>query len=215
MIVDKKYYYPDLNPFSSMVLLRKFYERNTLIVARDLLGKILVHETAEGTTAGKIVEAEAYIGPEDKASHAYNNRRTARTEVQYGPKGHAYVYQIYGMYYCFDATSGPIMGKPEAVLIRALEHKEGIALMIKRRGLAHGQTTNLTNGPSRLCMAMGITKKLNGTALCGPPLYIEDGEHINEEDIIKTRRVNVEYAGKWTHVPWRFFIKDNVFVSKP
>jgi len=198
-----------------MILPRRFYERDTLVVARELLGKLLVHETAEGTTVGKIVEAEAYIGPEDKASHAYNNRRTSRTEVQFGPKGHAYVYQIYGMYYCFDATSGPILGKPEAVLIRALEPKDGIALMIKRRGLANNQTANLTNGPSRLCMAMGITKKLNGTDLCRPPLYIEDCKPVGEEDIVKTKRVNVEYAGRWTRVPWRFFIKDNKFVSKP
>ena len=112
-----------------MILERQFYERDTLIVAKELLGKFLVHETSEGVTSGKIVETEAYKGPEDKASHAYGNLRTGRTEVQFGPKGHAYVYLVYGMYYCFNVTSGRVPGKPEAILVRALEPVLGVEIM--------------------------------------------------------------------------------------
>ena len=122
-----------------MLLKREFYERDPLVVAKELLGKTLVHETAQGITSGMIVETEAYLGPEDKASHAFGNRRTKRTETQFGPKGHAYVYLIYGMYYCFNVISGEIPGKPEAVFIRALQPLEGVELMIKRRPTAKGK----------------------------------------------------------------------------
>ena len=111
---------------------------------------------------GKIVETEAYLGPEDKASHAYSNLRTKRTEIQFGPKGHAYIYLIYGMYLCFNTTAGAIPGKPEAVLFRSLEPIEGIEHMKKRRATAKGIITNLANGPSKLCMAMGLTRNQNG-----------------------------------------------------
>lgn len=198
-----------------MILNRDFYERDTLTVAKELLGKFLVHETVEGTTIGKIVETEAYKGPEDKASHAYNNLRTERTEVQFGPKGHAYIYQIYGMHFCFDVTSGRSVGKPEAILVRALEPIDGVEIMIRRRGVTSSRIANLTNGPSKLCMAMGITKKQNGKDLCIPPLYIKAGVAVEEKQIMQTKRVNVDYAEKWRHMPWRFFIKDNGFVSKP
>jgi len=198
-----------------MILNRDFYERDTLIVAKELLGKFLVHETAQGITVGKIVETEAYIGPEDKASHAYNNLRTKRTEVQFGAQGHAYIYQIYGMYFCFDVTSGRSVGKPEAILVRALEPIDGVEVMIERRCVSGNRIVNLTNGPSRLCMAMDITKKQNGTDLCIPPLYIDTGVAVKEKQIMQTNRVNVDYAEEWRHLPWRFFIKNNGFVSKP
>lgn len=198
-----------------MILEREFYERCTLTVAKELLGKLLVHETGEGTTIGKIVETEAYNGPEDKASHAYNNLRTERTEVQYGPKGHAYVYQIYGMYFCFDVTSGRLFGKPEAILVRALEPIGGLEVMMRRRGVSKGQIANLTNGPSKLCMAMGISKKQNGVDLCVPPLRIETGVKVDEGQIVQTGRVNIDYADEWKHLPWRFVIRNNRFVSRP
>jgi len=198
-----------------MILKREFYERYTLTVAKELLGKLLVHETREGTTIGKIVETEAYNGPEDKASHAYNNLRTESTEVQYGPKGHAYVYQVYGMYFCFDVTSGRLVGKPEAVLVRALEPIGGLGVMMRRRGVSKGQIANLTNGPSKLCMAMGISKKQNGVDLCVPPLRIETGVTVDERQIVQTVRVNIDYADEWKHLPWRFLIKNNRFVSRP
>ena len=198
-----------------MILNRDFYERDTLTVAKGLLGKFLVHETAQGITVGKIVETEAYIGPEDKASHTYNNLRTKRTEVQFGAKGHAYIYQIYGMYFCFDVTSGRSVGKPEAILVRALEPIDGVEVMIKRRGVSGNRIVNLTNGPSRLCMAMDITRKQNGTDLCISPLYIDTGVAVEGKRIMQTNRVNVNYADEWRHLPWRFFIKNNGFVSKP
>jgi DNA-3-methyladenine glycosylase len=104
-----------------MILKREFYERDIFTVAKEFLGKTLVYETPAGVTRGKIVETEAYLGPEDKASHAYGGRRTGRTETQFGPKGHAYIYLIYGLYYCFNTTAGKIPRKPEAVFFRAIE----------------------------------------------------------------------------------------------
>jgi len=196
-----------------MILKRKFYERDSLSVAKDLLGKFFVHATKEGTVIGKIVEVEAYLGPEDRASHAYNNHRSERTEIQFGSKGHAYIYQIYGMYFCFDVTSGKSVGKPEAILVRALEPVKGIELMIKRRNIKKGQIKNLTNGPGKLCAAMGITKRQNGVDLCRPPLWIESGVQIGENQIYQTTRINIDYAGECKHLPWRFFIKGNDFVS--
>ena len=196
-----------------MILKRAFYERDIFSVAKDLLGKEVVHETAQGIIAGKIVETEAYLGPEDKASHAFNNLRTKRTETQFGPKGHAYIYLIYGMYYCFNTTAGEIPGKPEAVLFRALEPIEGIELMKKRRTTVKSKTTNLTNGPSKLCMAMGLTKNQNGADLCTRPFYIRNGESIGEKDVAIATRIGVNYADDWKNKPWRFYIKDNPFVS--
>jgi len=137
-----------------MILRREFYKRDTLTVAKELLGKYLVHESPEGVTIGKIVETEAYMGPEDKASHAYGNLRTKRTEVQFGPKGHVYIYQVYGMYYCFNVSSGGVPGKPEAILVRALEPVSGVEIMMKRRGASKGQTANLTSGPGRRARAL-------------------------------------------------------------
>jgi DNA-3-methyladenine glycosylase len=195
-----------------MILTRDFYERDTLTVAKELLGKVIVHETSEGLTMGKIVETEAYIGPEDKASHAYRNLRTSRTEVQFGPKGHAYIYLVYGMYYCLNATSGRLGGKPEAILVRALEPLGGIEIMLRRRDVSN--VANLTNGPGRLCMAMGLTKKQNAADLCVSPLHIDVGEVVDEEDIAQSTRVNVDYADEWRDRPWRFYVRNNKFVSK-
>jgi DNA-3-methyladenine glycosylase len=197
-----------------MILQRAFYERDPLKVAKDLLGKTLVYESPEGISSGKIVETEAYLGPEDKASHAYQNRRTGRTETQFGPKGHAYIYLIYGMYYCFNVTAGRIPEKPEAVFFRALEPLEGIELMKKRRPSAKGKNANLCNGPSRLCMAMGLSKKQNGADLCKPPFYIrDDAVTVGEDQIVQTTRIGVDYAAEWKTRPWRFYVKGNPFVS--
>ncbi len=196
-----------------MILKRAFYERDILTVAKDLLGKEVVHETPKGTMAGKIVETEAYLGPEDKASHAYNSLRTKRTETQFGPKGHAYIYLIYGMYYCFNSTAGTIPYKPEAVLMRALEPVEGIGLMKKRRVTAEGKITNLANGPGKLCMAMGLTKNQNGADLCNQPFYIRRGESVAEKDIVYANRIGVDYADDWKDKLWRFYIRNNSFVS--
>jgi DNA-3-methyladenine glycosylase len=197
-----------------MLLRQAFYERDPIRVAKELLGKTLVHETHGEITSGKIVEVEAYMGPEDKASHAYNNLRTKRTEIQFGPKGHAYIYLVYGMYYCLNVTVGRCSGKPEAVLIRTLEPLEGIELMKKRRPGAHDNLSALTNGPGKLCMAMGLSKKQNGSKLYEPPFYIRnDGITVSKADTIQTSRIGVEYADEWKLKPWRFYIRTNPFVS--
>lgn len=197
-----------------MILQRAFYERDTIAVSKDLLGKILVHESSQGKTAGIIVETEAYRGPEDQAAHSSGGRRTPRNEVMYGQKGHAYVYFIYGLYYCINVTAGPAPGKPEAVLIRALEPVDGVDLMAKRRGLPDGKAVTLTSGPSRLCMAMGISKDQNNLDVTVLPLYITDASSVNPADIAETTRIGVDYAGEWKNKPWRFYVKGNKYVSK-
>jgi DNA-3-methyladenine glycosylase len=196
-----------------MILKRSFYKQEVIEVATNLLGKILVHESADGTTEGRIVETEAYMGPEDEAAHSSGGRRTARNEVMYGSKGYAYVYFIYGLYYCLNVTAGDVAGKPEAVLLRALEPIAGEDIMAKRRQSPEGKKANLTNGPSKLCMAMGISKIQNRADMTVPPLYIRDAP-VPEEDIVKTTRIGVDYAGAWKDRHWRFYIKDNRFVSR-
>lgn len=197
-----------------MVLERVFFERDTLKVARYLLGKILIHEAPEGVTSGCIVETEAYMGPEDKASHAYGSRRTPRNEVLYGRKGHAYVYQIYGMYFCLNITTGSLMGKPEAVLIRALEPLAGFETMMKRRAFAEKRIIGLTNGPGRLCMALGISRERNGADLCSSRLHIDEGSKVSGSRIVHTKRINVDYADEWNDCSWRFYVSDSEFVCK-
>ncbi|MGE5575096.1 MAG: DNA-3-methyladenine glycosylase [Ignavibacteria bacterium] len=196
-----------------MILQRSFYQRETIIVARDLLGKILVHESKDGKTAGRIVETEAYCGPEDRAAHSFDGRMTARNEVMYGQKGVAYVYFIYGLYYCINVTSGKVEGKPEAVLLRALEPVVGEEIMAKRRG-QQVKVANLSNGPSKLCMAMGISRTQNKADLSAPPLFIEDAPLVPQENIVEATRVGIDYSGDWKTVPWRFYIRNNRFVSK-
>jgi len=195
-----------------MILQESFYQQDTITVARALLGKILVHKSREATTTGRIVETEAYRGPEDRAAHSSGGRRTARNEVMYGQKGHAYVYFIYGLYYCFNVTAGNGPGKPEAVLIRALEPVTGEELMAQRR-CQQVKVANLANGPSKLCMAMGISKAQNKNDLTAPPLYIEGASLVSQDDIVETTRVGVDYSGEWKNKPWRFYIRNNRFVS--
>lgn len=194
-----------------MKLERDFYTRDTLIVAKELLGKLLVRNSPEGIVKGKIVEVEAYVGSIDKACHAYNDLRSKRTEIMYKNGGHAYVFMIYGMYSCMNVvTNKENLG--EAVLIRALEPIDGIELMKKRRNTE--KIKNLTNGPGKLCKALDITKELSGTDLCSNTLYIEDYETISEENIISSKRINIEYAEEAKDFLWRFTIKDNPFISQ-
>jgi DNA-3-methyladenine glycosylase len=203
----------DGNESKTMILPRQFYQRDTITVSKDLLGKILVYESGDNTTAGKIVETEAYRGPEDKAAHSSGGRRTPRNEVMFKHKGYAYIYFIYGLYHCFNVTAGNIPGKPEAVLIRALEPVAGEQIMAKRRGPKIRNDINLTNGPSKLCIAMNITRSQNATDLTIPPLYIKDAPPMPPADIVETTRIGVDYAGEWKNKPWRFYIKGNEFVS--
>ena len=193
-----------------MKLPRSFYQQSTLDVARQLLGKYLVREHQEGTTVGRIVETEAYVGPEDKACHA-SKGRTARTEVMFGPAGYAYVYLIYGMYDCLNLVTES-EDYPAAVLIRAVEPLEGIDLMKARRRT--DRLHNLASGPGKLCQAFAIDRKLNGGDLCDKVLYLEDrGEPVSK--VVTTPRIGVDYAGPWKRKPWRFLVQGSEFISKP
>ncbi len=196
-------------------LTREFYERDTLLVARELLGTHLVHVSAEGRVVGKVVEVEAYIGPDDAASHGYGNRMTRRNQVMFGPAGYAYIYQIYGMYYCLNVVTGK-NNSPEAVLIRAVEPVEGVEIMAKRRGLvdiSEKGAIRLTNGPSKLCRAFALDKSLSGADLCGDDLYFSDPHPSETFEIRATRRINVDYAGASSDLPWRFIVVGNRFVT--
>lgn len=194
-----------------MKLARGFFERNTLVVARELLGKYLVHKTSEGETTGKIVEVEAYIGPDDAAAHTYKGLRSNRTEIIFGPGGYAYVYLIYGMYYCFNIVTN-IAERPEAVLVRALEPIDGLELMGVRRKIEN--IYKLCSGPGKLCSAMGIAKADNGADLCGNDLFLLDNTNLTDSQIVSTPRIGVDYAGEAKDYPWRYIIKGSKFVSR-
>ena len=183
--------------------------RDVNLVAHDLIGKILVHQTLEGLASGIIVETEAYKGPEDKASHTYMNKRTARTEIQFKSGGFAYVYFIYGMYHCFNVTVNDA-SKPEAVLIRALEPKDGLELMMTRRRTR--DVKKLCNGPGKLCSALGIDMCSYGEDLCGDRLYILDDDMAPE--VLTSPRINIDYAEEFAAVPWRYYAAGNIHVSK-
>ncbi len=198
-------------------LAREFFQVDALKLARRLIGCMLVHDSPEGTTAGIIVETEAYRGPLDRAAHSYRRRRTPRNEAMYGPAGHAYIYLIYGMHECFNVVCGEI-GHPEAVLVRALEPTRGLALMAQRRGLdvkQRGFERKLCSGPGKLTQAMGINRKLHyGIDLCGDLLYIESGVRFADHEVATTPRINVDYAGEWALLPWRFIVKDSTYLSR-
>jgi DNA-3-methyladenine glycosylase len=192
---------------------REFYTRaNVVTVARELLGKLLVVPSASGRrVSGMIVETEAYRGPHDRAAHSYGGRRTKRTETMYGLGGATYVFFVYGMYNQFNVVTN-VKDAPHAVLIRALEPVEGIELMRKRR---HGQPDhNLTNGPGKLCIAMGIDRKLDAADLSGNRVWIEEYETVSRARIASGPRIGIDYAEEWIDKPWRFWIKDNAFVSR-
>lgn len=193
-----------------MKITRDFYQRDAVAVARDLLGLTLVHETKEGITKGIIVETEAYMGPKDAAAHSYKSSPSGRTNVQYGDGGFAYVYLIYGMYYCMNIVTNGV-NIPEVVLLRALEPAEGLELMKKRRGT--DKILNLCSGPGKLCGAMGIDKDNYGMDLCGNRLYLEETKNYRLNGITASKRINIDYAKEARDYLWRFTIKDNKYVS--
>lgn len=197
-----------------MKLPRKFYEReDTLVVARELLGTLLVVPSADGTrVSGMIVETEAYLGVTDRAAHSYGGRRTARNEVMYGRAGHVYVFFVYGMYYQFNVVTGPT-DHPHAVLIRAVEPVEGIEIMRRRRGEMKDQ--NLTSGPGKLCIAFGIDRTLNGEDLVGKRVWLEKHRSYIKDDIAVGPRIGIDYAGEDAARHLRFWIEGNPFVSRP
>lgn len=200
-------------------LSRDFYERDSVSVARELLGKYLIHNIDGEQLAGKIVEVEAYMGPEDKAAHSYNYRRTPRTEIMYGPPGYAYIFRIYGMYNCMNVVTAGI-DEPQAVLIRALEPADIDRISVRRYGksceqLRNSQIISLTNGPGKLCLGLGVDMSNYGDDLCGDRLYITEGCSDDKFEIVSSERINIDYADEAIYYPWRFYIKGNRFVSKP
>ncbi len=190
---------------------RAFYLQPTLRVARALLGKILVHVTGEATTAGRIVEVEAYRGPADRAAHSAGGHRSARNEVMYGPPGRAYVYVIYGMHHCMNVVC-QLPDVPEAVLIRALEPVEGEAVM-RRRRRADGPAWWLCRGPGALCQAMGIGRTENGADLVRGRLRILDAPPLSARRVARTARIGIDYAGADAARAWRFVVRDSRAVS--
>lgn len=201
-----------------MKLDREFYSRDTLTVARELLGKVLVHNINGQKLRGIIVETEAYLGLRDKAAHSYGGRKTKRMESMYDLPGTAYVFFIYGMYYCFNIVTERI-GVPEAVLIRGIEPIEGLDFMARNRfgvdydNLTKRQKRNLTNGPGKLSMAFNIDKSLDGVDLCGDSLYLEHGDG-KKFNIVQTKRIGIDYAEEARDFPYRFYIQGNPYVSK-
>lgn len=188
---------------------RFFYEQKTIDVAKQLLGKYLVRKHPEGDAVGRIVETEAYLGPQDLACHA-SKGRTARTEVMFGAAGHAYVYFIYGFYNMLNLVTEE-KDHPAAVLIRAVEPVAGIDLMKRRREM--DKLRDLASGPGKLCQAFAIDRSLNGADLCDGVLYVEDrGDPAPKFNA--TPRIGVDYAGKWKDKPLRFLIRGSEFVSK-
>jgi DNA-3-methyladenine glycosylase len=189
-------------------LSRPFYEQPTVEVARQLLGKYLVRVQTDGVTVGMILETEAYVGIEDRASHA-SRGRTPRSGIMFGPAGFAYIYMIYGIHHCLNIVTEQ-EHYPAAVLIRAVEPYEGVELMRRRRQIQDAR--RLTNGPGKVCQAFEIDRRLNGLDICGETLFIED-RGSSPIDIVATTRVGVEYAGPWKDKPWRFYIACHPGVS--
>ena len=182
---------------------RSFYDSDDVVgIAHALIGKILVNEDTDGISSGIIIETEAYCGKNDKACHAYNGRRTARTEVMFGEPGYSYIYLCYGIHHLFNVvTNEP--GKADAVLIRALWPLDGVERMQERRGMR--TVSGLCNGPGKLTQALGIHTGLNGTSLLDGDLRIEDQDFVREEKAIRrATRIGIAYAGEDAKLPWRF-----------
>ena len=187
-----------------------FYQReDVLLISRELLGKVLCTNFHGKLTSGIIVETEAYAGVTDKASHAYGGRRTKRTETMYAKGGSAYVYLCYGIYHLFNIVTNK-ENTPHAVLIRAIQPRDGIEIMLQRRNKKKVDQS-LTGGPGSLTQALGITVKDTGTFLIDNLIWLEN-QNINytNQDILATPRVGVQYAGKDVQNPWRFQIENNL-----
>jgi DNA-3-methyladenine glycosylase len=186
----------------------EFFARDTRIVARELLGAVLECRGPDGVVSGRIVETEAYLGEHDAACHAASGR-TSRTDPLYGRPGTAYVYFIYGMHWCVNAVTRD-EGMPSAVLIRALEPIDGVPLMRDRRQRAR-RDTDLTNGPAKLCEALGIDDRFNRASLRRSPLRVIAGDGVADSRVSVTPRIGIREAADW---PLRFFVADSPFVSR-
>lgn len=176
-----------------------FYDRDVLTLAHDLLGKLLIHQLPDDTRIGRIVEVEAYLGPQDLAAHT-SKGRTPRTRAMFGPPGHVYVYLVYGMHHCMNVVAGP-EGSGTAVLLRALEP-------------VSNNLPCATNGPGRLCKALGVTLEHYGQDLCSDDLYLADDGAAGDFEIVSAPRIGVDYAQDWADKPLRFYIQGNRHISK-
>jgi DNA-3-methyladenine glycosylase len=192
-----------------------FYRRPAEEVARDLLGRWLVRELAGERLVLRLIETEAYLGTPDRASHAWNGRRTPRNESLYLPGGYAYVYFIYGMHFCLNAVTGEAdIGS--AVLLRAGEPVEGEERMRENRGWSRPpRPGDLAGGPGKLCQALAIGRELDGVLLDRPPLWIARGEPVEPAEVVAGPRIGVDYAGEAAQWPLRFAVRGNRHVSKP
>lgn len=201
---------------SGKILGTDFFERDTVEVAKNLLGKKIIRNISGNFFCAKIVETEAYLGLKDKACHSYGGNITKRNEILYKHGGTIYVYLIYGMYNLLNIVSRD-EDEPEAVLIRAVEPLENLdAIAINRfgkvyRALSSYQRKNLTNGPGKLSLALGIDRSLNGKILSPDYLYIEEGEDV--KNIVEAKRIGIDYAGEDAHLPLRFYLGDSPYVS--
>ena len=194
-----------------MRLNEDFYRQDALTVAQELLGKFIVRETDGQRIKAKIVETEAYLGPEDKGCHAYQNKKTARTEVMFKQGGVAYVYLIYGLHNLFNVVVND--KKPEAVLIRAVEPRQGLEMMKENRKIKSNKDLDLTNGPGKLTEALDIDRRFNDYDLIsGDKLYLTS-EQSNDFQILSSKRINIDYAEEYKDKPWRFYIKGSQFTS--
>lgn len=192
-----------------------FYRRTDVVhIARELLGKVLVTYFEDGLSSGLITEVEAYRAPDDRACHAWNNRRTPRTEVMFREGGTAYIYLCYGIHHLFNVVTAPAE-VAHAILIRAVEPLEGLDIMANRRNLP--ASPRLTTGPGAMSQALGLTTAWTGQSLTDPqsPVWIEDrGRLITDEQIAAGPRIGVDYAGECAAWEWRFWLRDSVFVSR-
>lgn len=200
--------HPNKLPFSY------YLNQDVLFLAKDLLGKVLYTQIDGKITSGIIVETEAYFGIQDKASHAYGGRRTDRTETLYSKGGISYVYLCYGIHHLFNIVSS-VEGEPHAVLIRAIEPLTGKDIMETRRNMPASKAA-ISSGPGSAARALGIDRSFNKKDLNGDEIWIEDhGIKYPPEQIIASTRIGVAYAQEDALLPWRFFIKENKYVSKP
>jgi DNA-3-methyladenine glycosylase len=196
------------HPQGAAALPPAFFARDTEVVARELLGCVLECHSPEGITSGRIVETEAYIGEHDLACHAAAGR-TRRTEPLYGPPGISYVYFIYGVHWCFNAVTRDA-GQPSAVLVRAVEPLEGLDLMRVRRPAAR-RDVDLTNGPGKLCAALGIDERHNSIPLDRPPVMIREGPRVTSAHVQITPRIGITRCAEW---PLRWIVSDSPYVSR-
>ena len=201
------------------ILENDFFKRDTVEVAKSLIGKKIIRNISGNFFCAKIVETEAYLGLEDRACHSYGGRITDRNKTLYLPGGHIYVYLIYGMYDLLNIVTRD-EEHPEAVLIRGVEPLENLDGIAQNRfgkayeELSTYQRKNLSNGPGKLSMTLGINRSLNGKILSKDYLYIGEGEEVPEKDLVITKRIGIDYAGEDANLPLRFCLRDNPYVSK-